>query len=78
LFDRVLLGPPGGEDQLHGLDGEVAALDEPLIVLLGEQSAGEPDHGGVVGEIPDDVGAAADFLVDALEWFRGPELGPVF
>jgi hypothetical protein len=47
------------------------------VVLLGEQNAGESDHGGVVGEDPDDVGAAADFLVDALEWVRGAELGPV-
>ena len=33
LFERVLLGPPGGEDQLHGLDEEVAALDEPFVSL---------------------------------------------
>jgi hypothetical protein len=47
------------------------------VILFGEQSAGESDHGGVVREDPDDVGAAADFLVDALEWVCGPELGPV-
>jgi hypothetical protein len=40
LFERVPLGPPGGEDQRHRLDGEVATLDEPFVVLLGEQRAG--------------------------------------
>ena len=77
LFERVLLGPPSGEDQGHRLDGEVAALDEPLVVLFGQQRAGEADHGGVVGEDPDDVGAAADLLVDALERVGGAQLGPV-
>jgi len=31
----------------------------------------------VVGEDPDDVGAAADLLVHALERVRGADLGPV-
>ena len=31
----------------------------------------------VVGEDPDDVGAAADLLVQALERVRGSDLGPV-
>ena len=59
LFERVLLGPLSGEDQLHGLGGEVAALDEPLVILFAEERAGEADDGGVVREDPDDVGAAA-------------------
>jgi hypothetical protein len=48
------------------------------VILLGEEGASESDHGGVVREDPDHVGAAADFLVDALEWVRGPQLRPVF
>ena len=66
-----------GQDERHRLDREVAAADEPLVVLLGQQRAGEPDHGLVVGEDPDDVGAAADLLVDPLQRVGGPQLGPV-
>jgi hypothetical protein len=47
------------------------------VVLLGEQRADEADHGGVVREDPDDVGAPADLLVDPLERVRAAELGPV-
>ena len=39
----------------HALGGEVASADQPLVVLLDQQGAGETDHGGVVGEDPDDV-----------------------
>ena len=72
-----LLGLCRCQDQRHRLDRQVAALDQPLVVLLGEQRADEPDHGVVVGEDPDDVGAAADLLVDPLQRVRGPQLGPV-
>ena len=40
------------------------------VILLGEERADEPDHGGVVGEDPDDVGAAADLLIDPLQRVR--------
>jgi hypothetical protein len=33
--------------------------------LLDEDGAGEPDRAVVVGEDPDDVGAAGDLAVDA-------------
>jgi hypothetical protein len=65
----------------HGRErflGEVAACDEPFVVLFDQQRAGEPDQGGVVGEDADDVGAPADLAVDALERVRGPQLGSVF
>ena len=45
LCEGVLLAPPSGEDQGHGLDGEVAALDEPFVVLFGEEGAGEAIYG---------------------------------
>ena len=45
LFERFSSDHPGGEDQRHRLDGEVAALDEPFVILLGEERAGEADHG---------------------------------
>jgi len=57
--------------------GEVAAADEPLIVLLDQHRAGEADQRGVVGEDADDVGAPADLAVDALQRVGAPELGPV-
>jgi hypothetical protein len=55
----------------------VAALHEPLVVLLERQRAGAPDHGLVVGEDPDDIGATADLLVHALQRVRFAQLGPV-
>jgi hypothetical protein len=77
LFERGILGPPSEEDQCHRLGGGLAALDKPFVILLAQEGAGEPDHGCVVGEDPDDVGATADLLVDALGRIRRVELGPV-
>ena len=53
------------------------AVSFMTVVLFDQQRAGEPDQGGVVGEDADDVGAAADLAVDALERVRAAELGPV-
>ena len=77
VFERVLPEALSVEDQGHRFGGEVAAGDEPFVVLFDQQRAGEADHGGVVGEDPDDVGAAADLAVDALERVGGAQLGPV-
>jgi len=57
----------GGQELRHRLDREIATLHQPLVVLLDQQRAGEADHRLVVGEDADDVGAAADLLVDALK-----------
>ena len=65
-----VLGRLGGEDEADGVVGEVASSDEPYVVLLDQEHAGEADERPVVGVDPDDVGAAADFLVDALERIR--------
>ena len=56
---------------------EVAAPDEPLVVLLDHDAGGEPDQGAVVGEDADDVGAPADLAVDPLERVGGAQLRPV-
>jgi hypothetical protein len=40
------------QDELQGLLGEVAAGDEPLVVLLDQQGTGQGQQGGVVGEDP--------------------------
>src|SRR4051794_31457973 len=76
----TLLRQPGAReagDGPAGFGGEVAARDEPLVILLRQQGAGEADDGLVVGEDADDVGAAADFLVDAFQRVGGAQLGPV-
>ncbi len=64
-------------EERERLGGEVAAADEPLIVLFDQERAREPDRGGVVGEDADDVAAAADLAVDPLERVRAPQLRPV-
>src|SRR5262245_12264093 len=61
-----------GED----LESHVAAAFGPLVGLFGEHGADEADDGGPVGEDADDVGAAADFLVQAFLWVVGPDLAP--
>jgi peroxiredoxin len=46
-------------------------------VDLDQHGANQADDGGVVGEDPDDVGAAFDLLVDPLQGVGGGDLGPV-
>jgi hypothetical protein len=53
----------GGVDDIeqagtHGLLGQVATPDLPLVVLFGEHGADEADHGVAVGQDGDHVGAA--------------------
>jgi hypothetical protein len=47
------------------------------VVLLDDDAGGEPDQCLVVGEDPDDVGAAADLAVERLERVGLPQLCPV-
>ena len=48
--------------------GHVAgALDGPLVVLFEQDRADEAGDGGLVGEDADDLGAALDLAVEALE-----------
>jgi hypothetical protein len=51
------------EDRFQRVVAEVAAADEPLVVLLDDDARCEPDERAVVGEDPDDVGAPADLAV---------------
>ena len=61
-----------------GFQGHVAgALDGPLVVLLEQDGADEADDGGLVGEDADDLGAALDLAVEALERVGRVQLGPV-
>jgi len=52
------------DDQIPGGSREprddAASQDQPLVVLLDQQHAGEADRRGVVREDADDVGAPAD------------------
>src|SRR5438046_2152564 len=65
------------EHERERLLGEVAAADQPLVVLLDQHRAGEADRAVVIGEYADDVGAAADLAVDTLERIGRAQLGPV-
>jgi len=57
------------------VSAQVAATYEPLVVVLDDAAAREPDERAVVGEVPDDVGAPA-LAVDPLERFVAPSFGP--
>jgi hypothetical protein len=67
--ERVLfLSPSSGERMRRMLCSErSAALAEPFVGLLDQRRAGEADRCLVIGEDADDVGAAADLLVDPVE-----------
>jgi hypothetical protein len=55
----------------------VAAGDCPFVVLFGEHGADQADHRVAVGEDPDDVGAAAQLLVEPFLGVVRPDLAPV-
>src|SRR5215210_3635453 len=65
------------EDRFQRVVAEVAAADEPLVVLFDDDARCEPDERAVVGEDADDVGAPADLAVDPLERIRRAQLRPV-
>lgn len=54
------------------VEPEIAAAFDPLVALLCEYRADEPDEGGAIGEDPDDVGSAPDLFVEPLLY---PALG---
>src|SRR5688572_3969191 len=51
----------------HRLQAHVTAADGPLIVLLEQERARQPDEGCLVREDRDDVGAPLDLAVQPLE-----------
>ncbi len=55
LDGRLAAGRLRRQDERHRLGRQVAALHQPLVILLEQQRAGETDDGLVVGEDPDDV-----------------------
>ena len=62
-LDEGIVAQRGDRFQRH----VAGALDCPFVVLFEEDSADEPDDGLVVGEDADDLGAALDLAVDALD-----------
>ena len=72
-----LLGGLVLEDEGEGLLGWVAAGDQPLVVLLDQQHAGQAQQRGVVGEDAHHVGAPADLAVDPFQRVGAAQLGPV-
>src|SRR5260370_7515575 len=59
----------------HGFQGHVAgALHGPLIVLFEEDGTDEPNDGLVIGEDADDLRAALDLPVHALDRVRRSHL----
>ena len=71
------VGGRRAEHLTHGLDAHVAVRQLPLIVGLEPHGADEPDDGLLRGKDADDVGAAFDLLVQALQRVRRMQLGPV-
>src|SRR6266853_1247162 len=75
---RLLSGGHGGQldegivaQWCHGFQGHVAgALDGPLIVLFKEDGTDGSDDGLVIGEDANDLGAALDLAVHALDRVR--------
>jgi hypothetical protein len=56
---------------------EVAAAEEPLVVCSISIAPARPISAASFGEDGDDVGAAADLAVHALQRVRAAQLGPV-
>jgi hypothetical protein len=55
--------------------GHVAGpLHRPFVVLLQQDGADQAGDGGLVGEDADDLGAALDLAVEALDRVGGVEL----
>ena len=63
---------------LQGGLGEVSAFSVlPLLVLFEQDGSDQAGDGVAVGEDLDDVCAALDLAVEALDGVVGPDLGPV-
>jgi hypothetical protein len=61
-----------------GFQSHVAgALDGPFIVLFQENRSDQSGDGGLVGEDPDDLGAALDLAVEALDRVCAVDLDPM-
>ena len=68
-----MAGAGGGfAGAVEDVESEVAAAFGPFVVLFGQDGADEAGDGVAVGEDSDDVGAAADFFVQAFVGVDAP------
>ena len=58
-------------DRSDGFQCHVAARDRPFVVLFQHKRANEANDGGLIGEDPDHIGAALDFLVEPFQRVGG-------
>ena len=58
-------------DLSDGFQCYVAASDRPFVVLFQHKRANEANDGGLIGEDPDHIGAALDFLVEPFQRVGG-------
>src|SRR3954471_2445165 len=72
LFGRGVLICSGFAEEVQA---EAAAGFGPFVVLFGQHGADEADECGAVGEDADDVGAAADLLVESFLGVVGTRFG---
>ena len=61
---------------LYGLERHIPSGHHPLVVLLGQHRAHQPDYSGPVGKDTHHIGAAPDLAVEALLRVVGPYLAP--
>ena len=66
-----------GERPGEAFQDHVAAGDQPVVMLLGEDRPHQTDDRGPIGEDADHVGAPSDLAVQALERIVGPDLAPM-
>src|SRR4051812_1841344 len=69
-------GVPGGGGQqlVHRGFAEVVPPDQPLVVLLGEQSPQQAEHRRPIREDPDHRAAPLEFFVQPLQGVRAVDL----
>ena len=61
----------------HTFDLHVTVLEQPLVILLEQHSADQPDDAGLVGEDADDIGPPLDLLVEPFQRIGAVQLGAV-
>jgi hypothetical protein len=59
------------------IDLHVAALEQPFVVLLEQDSADQPRDAGLVGKDADDIGALLDLLIETFERIGAVQFGAV-
>jgi hypothetical protein len=70
-LDQVIMA-----DRCDGFQGHLSrSLDRPVVVLLEEDGADQAGDGGLVWKDADDIGAALDLAVEAIDRVCRVQLG---